>query len=203
MAKIPIAGSYSLSEEGTVVTFNPTSPLPYEAMVYVKATPTLRSVDNERLATDFDSMFSTELYYLEIAGSVWSGSSAIFSFNEPLDPLTVIADNITIEGPEGAITGVWSTELNGEAKFAVTGFFPTDVPITVTFKDEVKGVDGEVMEETTIVTYLYVMSLPTIEPENADVDVAVNTNIEAIFPREIDETTVNTTTFAVTYDDGL
>lgn len=212
MARVAIPGSFGVVNG--VVTFTPTSDLPNNTEILVTVTTGVRGTANQRLATNYEFSFTTIDAVLLLSESTPSDDATEVAvdttiemvFSADIDETTVNATNIVIidADTEDVIAGSFAV-VDNVVTFTPTSDLGYNQNIQVTIGVAVKGTNEETLAEAVVLTFLTIgdtMTVASTDPEDEDEDVAVDTTIEVTFSVDIDDSTVDSDSFKVEYDDG-
>ncbi len=212
MARVAIPGSFGVLNG--VVTFTPTENLPNNEEILITVTTGVRGTANQRLATNYEFSFTTIDAVLLLNSSsptddateVAVAANIVLTFNFHIDEATAIAANIVVIDADTTdpIAGAF-TVVEEEVTFNPTSNFSYNQNIKVTIGTGLKGINHEELAAPVVVTFLTIgdtMTVSETDPADEADDVAVDSTIEVTFSVDIDDSTVDSDSFVVEYDDG-
>jgi hypothetical protein len=211
----PVPGTFEVV--GGTVTFTPSTNLPNNRVVSIKITPALRGTNNQRLASDYNFSFTTIPAGMEVIETipyqheteVAVSTTITMDFSKDIDATTVSASTIIVIDADTSNPIAGTFDVDGTSVvFTPTTALDYNQSIQVTIKsgdDGVRGTDGERLSSDYVFDFLTIGAFMTIEdtvPEDEAVDVAINTTIVVDFSVDIDEATVDASTFQVSVADA-
>jgi hypothetical protein len=135
----------------------------------------------------------------------------VATFNEAMDPATMIGANVAVVGPAGTVGGaVTYAAVSFAATFAPTANLAASTTYTVTLKgvNGVKDLAGNYMVQDYVWSFttaaapdLTAPEISLTNPADLAIDVPVNKQISATFTKPMDPLTISTSTFTLT--DGV
>jgi hypothetical protein len=122
------------------------------------------------------------------------------TFNKEMNPTTITAQSITLEGPSGAVAGA-VTYSGVTASFTPTNLLAINSNYTGKVKTIVKDIKGNALQVDYIWTFSTGATIaPTVistDPANLETGVALNKIITATFSEPMDALTITGTSFTL------
>jgi len=214
----PVAGTTTLSSDGTILTFTPTNPLAVSTLFNVQVSGFTDRAGN--LVTPFASSFTTgasatpdgtapgvvSVVPASGATGVAVNTSIVLTFDEAIDPTSVSVNSIRISLPSTGFAVAGSYAVNG----AVVTFTPTSplpgnatIQVFVNFFESPRDLAGNTSTsffstfETADVTDTTPPQVTLVTPVNGATDIGPNAQVVLTFSESLNPARVNTTTFGL------
>ena len=217
-AAVPATVSYdATNQQATLV---PASSLAFSTTYTARLTTAVTAADSTPLASAVTWTFTTQdpvppqvtsTFPLDQATAVSPSARPRATFSRSLDPTTVTASSVTLTGPGG--TAVPATvsydDSTRSATLTPNSALAFSTSYTATVKTLVKAVDGVALAAP--VSWSFTTSPappppPTVSgqaPAPGATGVSRTTGVDATFSRDLDPTSLNTSSFTLTGPSGL
>jgi len=212
-----IAGSVSLSTDGKIATFTPTTALPYGSSVTATITTGVTDLAGNALAANKVWAFTTvappdttpptivSVAPADAATGVATGSPIAARFSEAMDSGTFTGTTFTLASGGTAIDGSVSLSSDGKtATFTPTAALPYGSSVTATITTGVTDLAGNALAANKVWAFTTIAppdttppAIVSVTPADAATNVAVASSIEVHFSEAMDTGTITETTFAV------
>jgi hypothetical protein len=212
---VPVTGT--VDYVGTTMTFTPTSTLAPDTLFIMTITTGAEDLAGNPLANNFVWSFTTGATLDTTAPTVsstdpLSGATGVALnkkiaaiFSEAMDPLTIIAANVTVTAP-GLVPVIGTVAYVGTTMtFTPTSTLAPNTTFTATVTTGAKDLAGNPLASNFTWTFrtgaTSDTTAPTVsstDPLSGDTGVALNKKIAAIFSEAMDPLTITTTNFTVT-----
>lgn len=215
----PVVGTIAYDGASNTVTFTPTGSLAPNTEYTAALTTAALDLEGKPLAAIYTWVFTTgvaldttaPLVILtnpdDAATDVAINRKVTATFNEPMDPSTIIAANMTLVGPGGtSVTGTVSyAAVSNTATFKSASNLAINTVFIATVSTGVRDLAGNAMAASKIWTFTTGATADTTAPtvtSTSPIDLAtgvpVNKSINATFSEAMDPSTISTTQFLVT-----
>ena len=212
-----IAGSVSLSTDGKIATFTPTTALPYGSSVTATITTGVTDLAGNALAANKVWAFTTvappdttpptivSVAPADAATGVATGSPIAARFSEAMDSGTFTGTTFTLASGGIAIAGSISLSADGKtATFTPTAALPYESSITATITTGVTDLAGNALAANKVWAFTTIAppdiippTVVSLTPADAATGIAVGSPIAAKFSEAMDSGTITGTTFTV------
>lgn len=211
---VPVVGVVSFS--GVTAVFTPAALLAPSVLYTAVLTTDLRDLAGNTLAAPYVWTFRTGLIPdttqplvlgtlpEDEAIDVSPESDVSITFNEVMDPLSITPLNFTLSTIDGDVEGAVIT-VGATATFRPTELLLADTEYTATVANTVTDLAGNTLADPYVWTFttgpLVDLGTPLVlstNPEDLELDVALDQSVNATFNRPMDALTINAATFTLT-----
>ncbi|MDD5224857.1 MAG: Ig-like domain-containing protein [bacterium] len=212
-----VSGAVVYDEASLTATFTPSSNLSYNTLYTATITTGIRNSAGTALASSFVWSFSTAAapdttaplvsFTAPADGdlSVATNRKIVATFNEAMDPATIIAANVRVTGPGGNVSGtVTYAAGSNAASFTPASSLAVNTLYTATITTAVKDVAGNALAANYVWSFTTAAAPDTTaprvsstNPENLALTVAISAKIKATFSEPMDPATIITANFTL------
>lgn len=204
----------TVSYNGLVASFNPSSPLLPNTTYHARIKKTVKDLLGTNLQADYDWTFSTgttlsfqiiETDPLNLATDVVLNKTITATFNLPIDSASMNSSNFILT--QGATVIAGTVLCDGViANFKPNNPLSPNTLYTVTITTDVKDKLGAALVSnyvwtfttgTTMATLPIAPTVTSIDPGNGDINVALNKVISATFSAPMNSLSLNTNSFTL------
>ena len=215
----PVIGTVSYDGPSKTAIFTPTGNFTSNTTYNVLISTAAKNLSGVPLATPFAWNFSTAVTLDTTAPLVSFTAPAngdtgvainrkiIATFNEAMDPLTIIGANVSVTGPGGAVPGAVTYAAGSySATFTPTGSLASSTTYTVTIKGATGVIDLALNPMAADFTWSFTTAtapdtaspaVNSTNPSHLAVNVPLNKVINATFSEAMDPLTINTANFTL------
>ncbi len=201
----PIAGGVTYT--GTTATFTPSANLLAGVIYTATITSGAKNIAGTPLANDYVWTFTTLTVPMVIATDPINNATGValnkmitVNFNEPMDPLTLVAANFTIKQGATTLAGTISKTSTSVSFTPFVALLPNTV-YNGTVTTGAKNVVGTAIAGNHVWTFTTLsLTAPTViltDPVNNATGVALNKMIDATFSVPMNPSTLNASTFTL------
>jgi len=212
-----VSGTVAYDEASMTVTFTPSTDLSYNTTFVVTISTGASKSTGTLLASPFVWSFTTAAgpdttaplvsFTAPADGdlSVATNRKIVTTFNEAMDPATIIAANVKVTGPGGNVSGtVTYAAGSNAASFTPASSLAVNTLYTATITTAVKDVAGNTLAANYVWSFTTAAAPDTTapkvsstNPENLAVAVPISRKITATFSEPMDPATIVTANFTL------
>ncbi|QOY51863.1 Ig-like domain-containing protein [Candidatus Sulfurimonas baltica] len=204
------AAAGAFSDNGTTVTFNPTSNLVTNTTYTVTVGTGVTDVAGNNLASNHVFSFTTEAPDITKptvssktpsngSSGVAIGSNITVTFSEPMNSSTLNTSNVTVSG---GVTGT-VTDNGTTLTFNPSSNLAYSTSYTVTVSTGVQDVSGNALNSNHVFSFTtedaetVPPTISSISPSDTAIDVSLNANVVVTFSEDMAAGTINTSNIVV------